>query len=66
VKRFQDNLEKMSQAGSSTVAIVRVGKVFKTVSKQVDDYIQSGYEIFGILDNCPKFHKRHYIKKVSG
>lgn len=26
-------------------------------------YIKQGYEIFGILDNCPEGHKRYYMKK---
>lgn len=28
-----------------------------------DFYIANGYSIFGILDNCPKGHKRYYLKK---
>lgn len=27
-------------------------------------YLKQGYEIFGILDDCPKGHKRYYLKKV--
>lgn len=26
-------------------------------------YLTHGYEIFGTLDNCPKGHKRYYLKK---
>ncbi|WP_160689903.1 GNAT family N-acetyltransferase [Clostridium sp. C2-6-12] len=29
-----------------------------------DFYIKQGYEIFGILDNCPENHKRYYMKKI--
>lgn len=29
-----------------------------------DFYLKHGYEIFGILDDCPKGHKRYYMKKV--
>jgi hypothetical protein len=29
-----------------------------------DFYLKHGYEVFGILDNCPKGHKRYYMKKV--
>ncbi len=29
-----------------------------------DFYLKRGYEIFGILDNCPPGHKRYYLKKV--
>jgi GNAT superfamily N-acetyltransferase len=28
-----------------------------------DFYLKHGYEIFGILDDCPKEHKRYYLKK---
>jgi GNAT superfamily N-acetyltransferase len=28
-----------------------------------DFYLKQGYEIFGILDNCPQGHKRYYMKK---
>lgn len=28
-----------------------------------DFYLKQGYEIFGILENCPKDHKRYYLKK---
>lgn len=30
----------------------------------LDFYLKHGYEIFGILDDCPKGHKRYYLKKV--
>ncbi len=28
-----------------------------------DFYLKSGYEIFGILENCPSGHTRYYMKK---
>jgi GNAT superfamily N-acetyltransferase len=28
-----------------------------------DFYIKQGYEIFGILDECPQRHKRYFMKK---
>lgn len=28
-----------------------------------DFYLKQGYEIFGILDECPENHKRYYMKK---
>lgn len=28
-----------------------------------DFYIKHGYEIFGILDECPENHKRYFMKK---
>ncbi len=42
MKQFQDNLEKITHesTASSTVAIVRGGKVFKTSSKQANDDTQ--------------------------
>lgn len=29
-----------------------------------DFYIKQGYEIFGVLDDCPPGHKRYYLKKI--
>ncbi|WP_258075487.1 GNAT family N-acetyltransferase [Legionella pneumophila] len=29
-----------------------------------DFYLKHGYEVFGILNDCPKGHKRYYMKKV--
>jgi GNAT superfamily N-acetyltransferase len=28
-----------------------------------DFYLKYGYEVFGVLDDCPKGHKRYYMKK---
>lgn len=28
-----------------------------------DFYLKHGYEIFGVLDDCPAGHKRYYLKK---
>ena len=28
-----------------------------------DFYIKYGYEIFGVLDDCPEEHSRYYMKK---
>jgi GNAT superfamily N-acetyltransferase len=28
-----------------------------------DFYLKHGYEIFGVLDECPQGHKRYYMKK---
>lgn len=36
-----------------------------TFSFQAKDfYLKHGYEVFGILDDCPEEHKRYYMKKV--
>ena len=29
-----------------------------------DFYLKQGYQIFGTLDDCPKGHKRYYLKKI--
>jgi GNAT superfamily N-acetyltransferase len=29
-----------------------------------DFYLKHGYEIFGVLDDCPEGHKRYYMKKL--
>jgi GNAT superfamily N-acetyltransferase len=29
-----------------------------------DFYIKQGYEIYGVLENCPRGHNRYYFKKV--
>ncbi|WP_423751894.1 GNAT family N-acetyltransferase [Holospora curviuscula] len=28
-----------------------------------DFYLKHGYEVFGVLDDCPPGHKRYYLKK---
>ncbi len=28
-----------------------------------DFYLKQGYEVFGVLDDCPEGHKRYYLKK---
>ncbi len=28
-----------------------------------DFYLKNGYEVFGVLEDCPKGHKRYYLKK---
>lgn len=29
-----------------------------------DFYLRQGYEIFGVLEDCPKGHSRYYLKKL--
>jgi len=29
-----------------------------------DFYLKRGYEVFGVLDDCPPGHQRYYLKKV--
>jgi GNAT superfamily N-acetyltransferase len=31
-----------------------------------DFYLKSGYEVFGVLENCPEGHTRYYLKKNLG
>lgn len=31
-----------------------------------DFYIKHGYEVFGVLDDCPENHCRYYLKKKLG
>jgi GNAT superfamily N-acetyltransferase len=33
-------------------------------SQAKEFYLKHGYEIFGILENCPTGHKRYYMKKT--
>jgi len=41
------------------------GKIFGGIQAHSKDfYLKHGYEIFGVLDNCPKGHKRYYLKKT--
>lgn len=28
-----------------------------------DFYVKQGYEVFGVLDDCPQGHTRYYLKK---
>ena len=30
----------------------------------MDFYLKHGYEVFGILDDCPEAYKRYYMKKI--
>ncbi|MDP3559345.1 MAG: GNAT family N-acetyltransferase [Legionellaceae bacterium] len=31
-----------------------------------DFYLKQGYELFGVLENCPPHHNRYYLKKILG
>lgn len=38
---------------------------FDTFDFQAKDfYLKHGYEVFGVLEDCPPGHKRYYLKKV--
>lgn len=50
-----------SQAKSVGIRLVHLD-TFDFQAK--DFYLKQGYEVFGVLDDCPKGHKRYYLKKV--
>lgn len=66
--------EEYRKAGYGTVLLNEIEKIAKekgcnlihldTFDFQAKDfYIRHGYEVFGVLDDCPKEHKRYYMKK---
>jgi GNAT superfamily N-acetyltransferase len=66
--------EKYRKEGYGSVLLSEVEKIAKekgcklihldTFDFQAKDfYLRHGYEIFGVLDDCPIEHKRYYMKK---
>ncbi|MEG1257202.1 GNAT family N-acetyltransferase [Clostridium sp.] len=66
--------EEFRQEGYGSAILVEVEKIAKekgcklihldTFDFQAKDfYLKHGYEIFGVLDDCPLEHKRYYMKK---
>lgn len=66
--------EEHRNKGYGTVLLNEIEKISKekgcnlihldTFDFQAKDfYIRHGYEVFGVLDDCPKGHKRYYMKK---
>jgi GNAT superfamily N-acetyltransferase len=66
--------EKYRKEGYGSVLLNEVEKIAKekgcnlihldTFDFQAKDfYLKQGYEIFGVLDDCPIEHKRYYLKK---
>jgi GNAT superfamily N-acetyltransferase len=66
--------EKYRKEGYGSVLLNEVEKIAKekgcnlvhldTFDFQAKDfYLKQGYEIFGVLDDCPIEHKRYYMKK---
>ncbi len=51
------------QARSMKISLIHLN-TFDFQAK--DFYLKHGYEVFGVLDDCPKGHKRYYMKKVLG
>jgi GNAT superfamily N-acetyltransferase len=66
--------EEYRKEGYGSVLLKEVEKVAKekgcklshldTFDFQAKDfYLKHGYEVFGVLDDCPVEHKRYYLKK---
>lgn len=67
--------EKYRRKGLGTQLLKHVEAKAKSISIRLvhldtfdfqakDFYLKQGYEIFGILEDCPKGHKRYYLKKL--
>jgi GNAT superfamily N-acetyltransferase len=57
--KLMDQLEKDAKEMGATLAHL------DTLDFQAKDfYLKRGYEVFGVLENCPLGHKRYYMKKV--
>ncbi|MBY0281438.1 MAG: GNAT family N-acetyltransferase [Alphaproteobacteria bacterium] len=55
-------LQKVEQEAKEMGATLAHLDTFDFQAK--DFYLEHGYEIFGILENCPPGHKRYYLKKA--
>ncbi|WP_346915435.1 GNAT family N-acetyltransferase [Clostridium sp.] len=66
--------DEFRKEGYGSVLLIEVEKIAKekgcklihldTFDFQAKDfYIKHGYEVFGVLDDCPMEHKRYYMKK---
>lgn len=66
--------KEFREEGYGTVLLDEVEKIAKekgcklihldTFDFQAKDfYLRQGYEVFGVLDDCPLDHKRYYMKK---
>ncbi len=67
--------EKYRGQGFGSLLLAKVEKIAKEYSANLvhldtfdfqakDFYLKHGYEVFGVLDDCPKGHKRYYMTKV--
>ena len=52
------HVEKIAQSKGCTLLHL---DTFDVQAK--DFYIKHGFEIFGVLENCPERHNRYYMKK---
>ena len=66
--------EEFREEGYGSILLNEVEKISKekgcklihldTFDFQAKDfYLKNGYEVFGVLDDCPLEHKRYYMKK---
>ncbi|KTD48056.1 GNAT family acetyltransferase [Legionella rubrilucens] len=67
--------EKYRNQGLGTILINKVEEKAKQLGVTLahldtfdfqakDFYLKHGYEVFGILDDCPQGHKRYYMRKI--
>lgn len=55
-------LEKVEQEAKKRGSLIAQTDTFDWQAK--DFYLKFGYEVFGVIDNCPEGHKRFYLKKI--
>lgn len=55
-------LAKVEQEAKNVGVLVSQTDTFDWQAK--DFYLKLGYEIFGVIENCPEGHKRYYLKKT--
>jgi len=55
-------LTKVEQEAKNVGVLVSQTDTFDWQAK--DFYLKLGYEIFGVIENCPDGHKRYYLKKT--
>jgi len=63
--RGQDlGIELLNKVESEAKAIGATLVHLDTFDFQAKDfYLKAGYEVFGVLEDCPKGHKRYYLSK---
>ena len=54
-------LTKVEQEAKSAGSIISQTDTFDWQAKGF--YLKLGYEVFGVIENCPEGHKRYYLKK---
>lgn len=61
VEVLKDSIFKYGDAKAMGVKLVHLD-TFDFQAK--DSYLKHGYKILGVLGDCPKGHKRYYLKKI--